>query len=443
MIDGPISIGFSGSSAPDPHLIQTCIHCGLCLDECPTYRHLRVEMDSPRGRIQLIRAVDEGRLSLADESFRDHIYLCLDCRGCETACPSGVKYGPLVEAARAQATQIGNIPRGMKIANLVLRHIFLRPRRLRLLAAGLRFYQRSGLRSLALKSGLLKLLPGDLESSESMTPIMSPTFLNPSRLPLVPAEGERRHRVGFLSGCIMSVAFAGVHHASLRVLARAGCEVVLPPDQTCCGSLSLHGGDRLTARQAARRNIDAFTAAGVEVIVVNSAGCGSTMKEWGELLADDPRYAEKAHALAAKVRDFSEWIAEIGLNTDPGRLQQRVVVQDACHLNHAQGITAQPRDLVAAIPGVELVEMENPHLCCGSAGLYSAMHPELARDIRAEKLAAITATGAQTVITTNPGCHSHIQAGLAEQESPVRIVHLAEFLDEAHRNLATPPSPPA
>ncbi len=443
MTSGPISIGFSGSTAPDPHLIQTCIHCGLCLDECPTYRHLRVEMDSPRGRIQLIRAVDEDRLSLADESFRDHIYLCLDCRGCETACPSGVKYGPLVEAARAQATQIGNIPRGMKIANLVLRHIFLRPGRLRVLAAALRFYQRSGLRSLVLKSGLLRLLPGDLESSESMTPFMSPSFLIPARLPLVPAEGERRHRVGFLSGCIMSVAFAGVHAASLRVLARAGCEVVLPPDQTCCGSLSLHGGDRLTARQAARRNIDAFTAVDVEVIVVNSAGCGSTMKEWGELLDDDLKYADKARALAAKVRDFSEWIAEIGLNADPGRLDERVVVQDACHLKHAQGITAQPRDLVAAIPGVELVEMENPHLCCGSAGLYSALHPDLARDIRADKLAAIAATGAQTVITTNPGCHSHIQAGLAAENSPVRIVHLAEFLDEAHRNLAAPSQPPS
>lgn len=438
MTDGPITIGFSGTAAPDPRLIQTCIHCGLCLDECPTYRHLRVEMDSPRGRIQLIRAVDEGRLSLADESFSKHIYLCLDCRGCETACPSGVKYGPLVEAARAQATQIGNIPRGLKIANFVLRHVFLRPGRLRFLASALRLYQRSGLQTLVRKSGLLRLLPGDLESSESMTPIMSPAFLNPSRLPLIPAEGERRFRVGFLSGCIMSVAFAGVHRASLNVLARAGCEVVLPPDQTCCGSLSLHGGDRLTARQAARRNIDAFLAADVEAIVVNSAGCGSTMKEWGELLADDPRYAEKAHALAGKVRDFSEWIAEIGLNADPGRMDERVVVQDACHLKHAQGISTQPRDLVAAIPGVELVEMENPHLCCGSAGLYSALNPDLARDIRADKLTNIAATGARTVITTNPGCHSHIQAGLAEQNSPVRIVHLAEFLDEAHRNLDTP-----
>lgn len=433
MIEPGLRISFSGSTAPDRGLINTCIHCGLCLDECPTYRDLRVEMDSPRGRIQLIRAVDEGRLSLADESFRDHIYLCLGCRGCETACPSGVKYGSLLEAARTQMTDVGNIPRGLKVANFVLRNVFSRPGWLRALAAGLRFYQKSGLRSLVRRSGVLRRLPGSLEKSESMMPVMSGAFLNPKDLPLVQAEGERRFRVGFLTGCIMSVAFAEVHRASLRVLARAGCEVVLPPEQVCCGSLSLHAGDRLTARKAARRNIDVFDAAGLDAIVVNSAGCGSTMKEWGELLADDARYADRAHEMAGKVRDFSEWMAEIGVGAEAGRSKERVVVQDACHLNHAQGITRQPRDLVAAIEGVELVEMENPQLCCGSAGIYSALNPELAGRIRDEKLATIEATGASTVITTNPGCQGHIEAGLREAGSAVRIVHLAEFLDEAQR----------
>ena len=431
MSNQPISIGFSGLASPDPQLIQTCIHCGLCLDECPTYRHLRVEMDSPRGRIQLIRAVDEGRLSLDDESFQKHIFLCLDCRGCETACPSGVKYGSLIEAARAEATRIGNIPLGQKIANIVLRHIFLWPGRLRLLASALRFYQRSGVQALVRRSGVLRLLPGNLEASESMIPIVSTSFLNPVYLPLVPAEGERRYRVGFLSGCIMSVAFAEVHRASLRVLARAGCDVVLPPAQTCCGSLSLHGGDRHTAREAARRNIDAFIEPDLDAIVVNSAGCSSTMKEWGELLADDDCYAEKAGLLANKVRDFGEWLSEIGLNAELGRIDQRLVFQDACHLKHAQGISSQPRTLISAIPGVEVVEMENSHLCCGSAGLYSALNPRVAQDIRREKIACITDTGAQTVITSNPGCYSHIKAGLAERHSEVRIMHLAEILDEA------------
>jgi glycolate oxidase iron-sulfur subunit len=427
-------VGFSGSAAPDRLLINTCIHCGLCLDECPTYRDLRVEMDSPRGRVQLIRAVGEGRLSLDDQSFRDHIYLCLDCRGCETSCPSGVKYGSLIETARIQATRIGNIPTGLKIANAVLRHVFLRPGYLRLLATLLRFYQRSGMRALLRRSGLLRLFPGDMEKAEAMTPRMSSNFLNPTDLPLVEAEGPRRFRVGFLTGCIMSVGFAEVHRASLRVLARAGCEVVLPPDQTCCGSLSLHTGDRRTAREAARRNIDAFHAADLDAIVVNSAGCGSTMKEWGELLADDERYAARAGELAAKVRDFSEWMAHIGASPG-GRIAERVVVQDACHLNHAQGITRQPRDLVAAIPGVELVEMDNFGLCCGSAGIYSALNPDLAGRIRDEKLAAIAATGARTVITTNPGCHAHLRAGLEAARSDIQIVHLAEFLDRAQQSV--------
>ncbi len=424
-------VGFTDIDAPDPRLINTCIHCGLCLNECPTYRLLRVEMDSPRGRIQLIKAVDESRLSLTEESFAKHIYLCLDCRGCETACPSGVQYGPLVEAARSQLTAAGNVPRGIRIANFVLRHLFRTPRRLKFAARMLRFYQRSGLQKLVRASGVLKLLPGGMADAEALTPVISDRFVDAGAVEHVPARGETRHRVAFLSGCIMSVAFSEVHEASLRVLSRAGCEVVLPKDQVCCGALSFHNGDRETARDLARANVRAFEEIDAEAIVVNSAGCGSTMKEWGEILADDPDYAERAEAVAHKVKDFSEWLAGTGLGTGLGTLDARVTYQEACHLRHAQKIVDEPRDLIMSIPGVELVEMRNSVLCCGNAGIYSALNTEISMGILDDKLDNITATEATTVVTTNPGCQMHVSGGLKSRGSNARVLHIAQLLDEA------------
>ena len=406
-------VGFTDIDAPDPRLINTCIHCGLCLNECPTYRLLRVEMDSPRGRIQLIKAVDESRLSLTEESFAKHIFLCLDCRGCETACPSGVQYGPLVEAARSQLTAAGNVPKGIRVANFVLRHLFRTPRRLKLAARMLRFYQRSGIaEDSSAPAAILKLLPGSMADAEALTPVISDRFVDAGAVERVPAQGETRHRVAFLSGCIMSVAFSEVHEASLRVLSRAGCEVVLPKDQVCCGALSFHNGDRETARDLARANVRAFEKIDAEAIVVNSAGCGSTMKEWGEILADDPDYAGRAEAVAHKVKDFSEWLAETGVGADLGTVDARVTYQEACHLRHAQKIVDEPRDLIRSIPGVELVEMRNSVLCCGNAGIYSALNTEISMGILDDKLDNITATEATTVVTTNPGCQMHISGGL-------------------------------
>ena len=427
-------VGYSEIDAPDPRLINTCIHCGLCLNECPTYRVLRVEMDSPRGRIQLIKAVDEGRLSLADKSFARHIFLCLDCRGCETACPSGVQYGRLVEAARAQATVVGNIPRGIKVANFVLRHVFGRPALFKLLARSLRFYAKSGLQRFVRASGLLRALPKSLANAESMTPAISDRFVDAGSVDFVPAEGEARHRVAFLTGCIMSVSFADVHEASLRVLARNGCDVVVPEGQVCCGALSLHNGDRETARRFARTNVEAFEKQEVGAIVVNSAGCGSTMKEWGELLADDPVYADRAAAVAGKVKDFSEWLVEIGFDADSAALSGRVTYQEACHLRHAQGIVSEPVELIESIAGVELVEMRNSILCCGNAGIYSALNTEVSLGILDEKLDSIAATEATTVVTTNPGCQMHIGTGMKARGMDARIVHIAQLLDEAYKN---------
>jgi len=425
-------VGFSTHDTPDPATIATCVHCGLCLNECPTYRVLRLEMDSPRGRIQLTKAVSDGHMSLTSPTFLKHTFRCLDCRACETACPSGVKYGEIIEDVRAQTVQAGLLPRARRIADLVLRHVFTRPRALRLLGQGLRLYQRSGLQWLVRRSRVLHTLAPPLARLDEMSPPMSAQFLQAADLRFVPAEGERRHRVAFLTGCIMSLSLAEAHRASLRVLARAGCDVHIPEHQQCCGALHVHGGARETARDLARRNIDAFEADTFDAIVVNSAGCGSTLKEYGHLLAGDPTYGERARAFVAKVRDFSEFLAEIEAPGGSAAVEREVVYQDACHLVHAQGITQQPRDLIGAIPGVTLVETANPTLCCGAAGLYSATDTEVSLQILDEKLDAVQATGARTIVSGNPGCILHLRTGARRRGLDLEVVHLAEFLDTAY-----------
>ena len=418
--------------APDASILSTCVHCGLCLNECPTYRVLRVEMDSPRGRIQLIEAVQDGRMALDSPAFLRHTFQCLDCRGCETACPSGVKYGALIESVRAQTVQAGLLPTRRRIAQAVLRIVFPRPKLLRLAARGLWVYQRTGLQALMRRLGLLRLIAPPLAAVEALSPPVSDRFLQASDLRFVPAYGERRHSVAFITGCIMSVSFAEAHRASLRVLARNGCDVHIPEHQSCCGALHVHGGDRETARELARRNIDAFDTPEYEAIIINSAGCGSTLKEYGELLADDPRYAARAHAFAARVRDLSEFLAEIGAEPPAGSVNARVLYQDACHLVHAQGVSQQPRDLLAAVPGVELVEMENPTVCCGAAGLYSVTDTDISLAILEERLDAVQATGADIVVSANPGCLLHIQSGARRRGLDLTVMHLAEFLDRAY-----------
>ncbi len=418
--------------APDASILSTCVHCGLCLNECPTYRVLRVEMDSPRGRIQLIDAVQDGRLALDSPAFLRHTFQCLDCRACETACPSGVKYGALIESVRAQTVQAKLLPTRRRVAHIVLRVVFPRPKLLRLAARGLWLYQRTGLQALVRRLGLLRWIAPSLAAVEALSPPMSDRFLQASDLRFVPAYGERRHSVAFITGCIMSVSFAEAHRASLRVLARNGCDVHIPEHQSCCGALHVHGGDRETARELARRNIDAFDSAEYEAIIINSAGCGSTLKEYGELLADDPSYADRAHAFAARVRDLSEFLSEINAAPPAGAVRERVIYQDACHLVHAQGVSKQPRELLTAVPGVELVEMERPTVCCGAAGLYSVTDTDISLAILEERLDAIEATGATTLVSANPGCLLHIQSGARRRGLDLRVMHVAEFLDRAY-----------
>ena len=423
---------FSATDAPDPELISTCIHCGMCLPECPTYRALRVETDSPRGRIELVRAVHEGRLDLDEPSFTEHIFLCLDCRGCESACPSGVEYGQIIEAARAQVTMAGNLPPALRNANRLMRLILSRTWLLRLLARGLRISQRLGLDRLVGPLQRLRVMPPALARAARAAPSISARFCGQADARTVPARGERRHRVGLLAGCIMQVAFADVNRDTIAVLAENGCEVVLPPAQGCCGGLSWHNGDRPTARAMARRNVRAFDREDLDAVVINSAGCGSSAKEWPEMLEDDPELAAAARRVRQKTYDLSEWLAQIGLRGELGPVNARVCYQDACHLRHAQKITEQPRQLLAQIPGLELVEPDRGFLCCGNAGIYSLLNPDVSDQVRSEKLDTIEATAAQRLVTTNPGCQMHLAQGLGNRGNSMTVQHLAELLAESY-----------
>ena len=423
---------FSAVDAPDPGLISTCIHCGMCLPECPTYRALRVETDSPRGRIELVRAVHEGRLDLDEPSFAKHIFLCLDCRGCESACPSGVEYGQIIEAARAQATVSGNLPPGLAAANRLMRLILGRIWLLRMIARALRLTQQLGLDRLVGPLQRLRILPAGLARAARSAPRISSRFCGQADLREFPARGPRRFRVGLLTGCIMQVAFGDVNRDTLEVLAENGCEVVLPRAQGCCGGLNWHNGDRATARAMARRNVRAFDRDDLDAIVINSAGCGSSAKEWEEMLADDPRFSEAAARVKAKTYDLSEWLARIGLVGDLGPVEARVCYQDACHLRHAQKITEQPRQLLAQVPGLELVEPDRSFLCCGNAGIYSLLNPDVSEQVRDEKLDTIEATSAERLVTTNPGCQMHLAHGLGLRGNAMRVQHLAELLAESY-----------
>lgn len=415
----------------DKRLLKQCVHCGLCLDACPTYRLLGVEADSPRGRIFQIRQVYDGKLAPDDPNFRQHLYACLDCRACQTACPSGVQYGKLVEAARAVASPPSPVER--TLGRALLHTVFTARPLLSLVGAGLRLYQRSGLGELVRAVGSMGLLPSRLAQLEALLPPAQGGVLRP-RLPRVtPPVGPRRARVGFLSGCIMDELMHQTNEATARVLARNGCEVVTPPEQRCCGALHLHGGARETARALARQNIQVFDEAEVEAVVVNAAGCGSTLKEYGHLLAGDPVYAERARAFSRRVKDLSELLAELGLDTAGMRpLDKRVTYQDPCHLVHGQGIRQQPRQLLRALPGVELVELRDADVCCGSAGIYNLTHPEYASRILEWKLDNLEQSGAEVLVAPNPGCIFQIAQGVRRRGLQMEVAHLADVLDRAY-----------
>jgi glycolate oxidase iron-sulfur subunit len=406
-----------------PELYQ-CVHCGLCLNACPTYRALRIESESPRGRIHLVRAAAEGRIEL-NEGFADHLNLCLMCRACESACPSGVKYGRIAEAARAAIGPPGSkLARG--VANLAFTKLLPFPARLGAAARLLRFYQRSGA-----AHALGKMLPRRLREMDAMLPAVPDRFFAP-RVEVFPAIGARRARVGMLGGCVMSVLFSDIDEATLRVLRKNGCEVVLPKRQACCGALNVHNGETIAAKAMARRNIDAFLAFDVDAIIVNAAGCGAAMKEYGHLLRDDPAYAGKAERFASRVKDAGEFLFELGIVAPSAGVDMTVTYQDPCHLAHGQKVRSQPRALLQAIPGVKLIEMNTPDRCCGSAGIYNLTHSAMSQELLQEKMRSIAATGAAAVVAPNPGCMLQLRYGARRYGPAVEVFHLMDLLDRAY-----------
>lgn len=414
---------------PQQRDLDKCVHCGLCLNSCPTYRVLGIEMDSPRGRIYQMVQVHNGAAISA--SYREHIDLCLACRGCETACPSGVQYGRLIEAARAELDQKterswgGQLLRDFVFTDLLPSPLLLKS------AAGLMwFYQKSGLQSLTRATGLL---PGKLGELEKLAPPAElPTFFS-AYGKVFPAEGERRYKVALLGGCIANVSFARLNEATVRVLQKNGCEVHVPSDQTCCGALHLHSGIRAEARRLARRNIDALVGGGFDAIVTNSAGCGSTLKEYHELFEHEPGYADKSRQFSQKMKDINEFLASIPLNPAMRPLSLTVTYQDSCHLAHGQKVRAAPRKLLQSIPGLQFKEMPMADLCCGSAGIYNVLQTEMSMQILERKMELANSVQTQVIATANTGCMLQLRAGVEKHGNRQRVAHVVELLDEAYR----------
>lgn len=416
-------------------LLSQCIHCGLCLPACPTYQVFHTEMDGPRGRIALVQAAADGRIPI-EGAFQQHLELCLGCRACETACPSGVQYGAIFETAREaiEETRVeaGQISRRERLLRRVaLRELMPHRPRLRVLARLLRVYQGLRLSSVVRR---LSFLPEKLRFMEQLAPTVRGGY--PDYRAPAPAVGQKRGEVAFLLGCVQDAFLAGVNAASVRVLQRNGYEVHFPQAQTCCGAAQLHTGETELTRDLARRNIDACLARDYAAIISNAGGCGATLKQYDHLLENDPDYADKATTFVNRLQDISEFLAE-NLHVSPtGAVPVRVTYVDSCHLRHGQKIAKQPRSLLAAIPDLELVELRQPDMCCGSAGVYNIVQSATAAQVLDAKMADVTATNADYVVTSNTGCHMQMAYGVKQAGMDAQVVHLVELLDRAYR---TPP----
>ena len=412
--------------------LYKCVHCGLCLSSCPTYLETGLETESPRGRLALMKAVNEGRAEYTDRLV-GHMELCLQCRACEAACPSQVPFGSLMADTRAQIQKQANGSRlGSSIRNLAFKHLLPHKKRLELGFRLARIYQDSGLQRRVRKSGLLDMVPSKLVEMESAMPPLPERFFPPANMEFFPATGDTRAVVGFFSGCIMPLTFGHVNAATVRVLSRNGCDIVIPSAQGCCAALNVHGGEKEAAREMAKRNIDVFETAGVDAIVINSAGCGAMLKEYDELLEKDPDYRERASSFVEKVKDISEYLVELTIDTNMGRIEKRVTYQDSCHLAHAQRIKDQPRELMAMIPGLELIEMPGSDRCCGAAGVYQITQREMSSRLLQSKMNDVTSTNAELVVTANLGCMIQLDSGLKERGIPGRSFHIVELLDWAY-----------
>jgi glycolate oxidase iron-sulfur subunit len=418
--------GFSGTDQPRASIYDTCIRCGLCLPSCPTYLETMTETSGPRGRISLIKAVGEERLDLNSPGFVGQMWECLDCRACEAVCPSGVQYGQLVETARAQirraqATNESGAVRAVR--RLLLQRLFGRLDLMCLAATFLRFAQQTRLTSLAALVGLGRIA--------NLAPRVRGAFFVPNDQRF---EAAAPQGLAFLhAGCIMAVAFGNVHRATVRMLRRAGLSVVVPSTQGCCGAIAVHAGEMDLAREFAKRNIVAFERSGADVYIVNAAGCGSALKEYGDLFADDPSWAQRAASFSGRVRDVVEVLDAMDFGTARRAIDATVTYQEPCHLAHAQRVAGAPRRLLARIPGLRLIEMRESAVCCGSAGIYSLTQPEMSARLARRKVEAIQQTGAEIVATANPGCASQVEAGLRDVRYQASVKHIVELLDDAYR----------
>ena len=426
---------FDDVRPPSLDMIGDCVHCGFCLPTCPTYSIWGEEMDSPRGRIYLMESGLKGEPMT--DTMVGHFDACLGCMACVTACPSGVQYDKLIEATRAQVERRHERTRREKLLRAMIFSLFPYPQRLRLLRGPLRAYQRTGLERALRRTRILDKSP-KLAALESLTPRLGRNVRIPARNPAV---GPQRAVVGMLLGCVQREFFPDVNAATVRVLQAEGCEVVVPKGQGCCGALSVHNGREEEAQRFARAVVDKFDEASVEHVVVNAAGCGSAMKEYADLLADNPAYAERAKAFADKVRDISEILVELGPVAPRHPLPMVAAYHDACHLAHAQGVRSQPRQLLAGIPQLEVREIADPEICCGSAGIYNVLNPEPARELGDRKAAAVLATGAEVLVTANPGCLMQVASSIERTGGSIAMAHTVEVLDASIRGVRLSNSP--
>ncbi len=454
----------------DYSVLQQCMHCGLCLPTCPTYDATKLERNSPRGRIALMRAIADDKLDVT-RAFGEEMYFCLGCLACQTACPAGVNYAELFEHARAEVEtrRVLSSPMRELIRGFTVRWLFMDLARLQLVGRAIRLYQQLGLQALLRRSGVMKRFPQRLQELEAMTPAMQPEFSAEMISPITPAVGERRYQVAMLIGCAQDLTFSDVNRDTVEVLVANGCEVVTPPEQSCCGSLHAHNGEWTLAQQLARRNIDQFPPEQFDAIITNAGGCGSHLKHYAKLLADDAGYRKRAELWDNKVKDIHEWLIEIGIRkpsyfcgrreeslteaqlpaaaprtdqrlptSSPTNGEFTVTYHESCHLTHGQKVVSQPRKLLEAIPGLKLVELLEASWCCGSAGIYNLTQPEMAGELLGRKMKHIQSTGALTVATANPGCLLQLVNGAAERGMKLRIVHPITLLAEAYRRSSQP-----
>jgi glycolate oxidase iron-sulfur subunit len=424
--------GFTAMEKPAYEDYSRCVHCGLCLNHCPTYRLWGKEADSPRGRIRQMALVDEGKLEIGD-GFITHMDRCLDCRACETVCPSGVEYGKLIELARGQIEQKHSRALGSRmLRSLVYRSLLPYPKRIAGLARLTRFFQTSGLESLTRKSGIARAF--GMEDRLELLPRIDSKFFDSQLGQTFPAHGKKRARVAFFAGCIARVTFTALNDATIRVLQANGCEVVVPKDQVCCGALAAHAGMRDVARDSAERNFRAFDANSVDAVITNAAGCGSTLKEYPQLFPSAGEDLARADLFSRKVRDITEFLDDLGVTALMRPMRQvplRVTLQDSCHLVHGQKIREAPRRLVRAVPGVELVEMPLADHCCGSAGVYNVTQTSASMSLLEEKMRLARGTQADAIVTANPGCILQLRAGAAKFNTGQEVLHVVELLDRA------------